>query len=270
MRSHVSVEASLRIAIVCIALIGLSSVCGAEPVRGPLTADSRDQKKSEYSYSGNEGPGHWGEIDAAWTDCEGDARQSPIDIEVAKPDASLKPLALSIHEVPINLVNNGHTIEQEYEPGSTLSFGGVDYELVQFHFHTLSEHEIEGIRGVMELHAVFKNSKTGNLAVIGQLFRIGKENEFLKAFDHNLPEHTGDHTTLKKLINIGDVFKNSRSYFTYQGSLTTPPCSPIVTWIVLKKDISISEEQFHAFNHILGNNFRPLQPLNGRTVRSTP
>ncbi|MBI3800006.1 MAG: carbonic anhydrase family protein [Deltaproteobacteria bacterium] len=220
----------------------------------------------EFSYSGDEGPGFWGELDPAWTNCSENSRQSPIDIKNAHKDKPLGPLDLNLHETEIDLINTGHGIQQRYKPGSTLTFAGVVYELQQFHFHTLSEHTIKGKRGAMELHVVFSNAGTGNLAVIGQIYDVDEENQFLAAFDQILPRHSGDNTTSPTEINVGDGLDDTRKYFTYPGSLTTPPCSPTVTFIVLEKRATMSEEQFHLFNDIMGNNFRPLQPLNGRTI----
>lgn len=167
------------------------------------------------------------------------------------PDKDLEPPDLDLHENEINLVNNGHTIEQEYEPGNKLVWEGVDYELLQFHFHTLSEHTVHGDSGVMEMHAVFRDELTGNLVVIVQLFRIGRENTFLAEFDDELPEIEGDHGKDDDEINLADALENTTLYYTYPGSLTTPPCSPIVTWIVLKKWATISEDQFHSFRDIM-------------------
>ena len=226
-------------------------------------------KAAEFSYSGDEGPGFWGALDPAWENCATDTRQSPIDIDRVRRDATLGPLQLHLQATAIDLTNNGHTIEQEYAPGSTLTFEGVVYTLSQFHFHTLSEHAIDGDRGVMELHAVFSNDATGNKAVVGQLYKIGKKNAFLAAFDQMLPQKNGDITASDTEINLADGLKNTQDYYTYPGSLTTPPCSPVVTWIVLKQWAALSEEQFRQFNDILGHNFRPLQELNGRTIRSS-
>jgi carbonic anhydrase len=233
-------------------------------------ATASAQSSPEFSYSGDEGPGFWGELSPDWENCSTNMRPSPINIERAERDRTLGPLSLDLHATAIDLTNNGHTIEQEYEPGSTLTFEGVVYELSQFHFHTLSEHTIKGRRGVMELHAVLSDAATGNKAVIGQLYEIGSgENPFLAQFDDSLPRNTGDNTSSATTINVADGFENTKAYYTYPGSLTTPGCSPIVTWIVLKKRASLSEEQFRRFNDILGHNFRPLQALNDRTIRSS-
>lgn len=232
-------------------------------------ATARAQSSPEFSYSGDEGPGFWGELSPEWETCSINMRPSPINIERAVRDRTLGPLSLDFHETAIDLTNNGHTIEQEYEPGSRLTFEGIVYELSQFHFHTLSEHTINGRRGVMELHAVLSDA-AGNKAVIGQLYEIGsEENPFLAQFDDSLPKNIGDNISSATTINVADGFENTKRYYTYAGSLTTPACSPIVTWIVLKKRATLSEEQFQRFNDILGHNFRPLQTLNGRTIRSS-
>jgi carbonic anhydrase len=226
---------------------------------------------AEFLYNGDNGPGYWAELDPAWEACAGegaDARQSPIDINYVVIDPTLEPLELDLKETPIDLINNGHAIEQEYEEGSTLIFEGVEYELKQFHFHTFSEHTVGGQRGAMELHAVFDDIE-GNSAVIGMLFSIGSENPFLQELiDAGLPEKEGDVTTDGD-INLADGLTETSSYYTYLGSLTTPPCSETVTWIVLKKNAKMSEDQFQEFRHILGNDFRPLQERNDREVRAT-
>ena len=223
-----------------------------------------------FAYSEDLGPGFWGEISSEWEDCGMDTMQSPIHIRGAKGNKDLKPLILDLHENEINLMNNGHTIEQEYEPGSTLFWEGVEYELLQFHFHTFSEHVVKRKRGIMEMHAVFRDEVTGNLVVIGQLFKIGRKSKFLANFSDKLPEMKGDHVADRSEINLADGLRNTKHYYTYQGSLTTPPCSPIVTWIILKKWDTLSRGQLHAFRDIMGNNFRPLQNRGNRIVHQTP
>jgi carbonic anhydrase len=228
----------------------------------------------EFSYNGDTGPGYWSELDSAWAACAGvapDSRQSPIDIDHAVVDHTLKPLALQTYPTPIDLINNGHTIEEEYEgTGSAITFEGKGYELQQFHFHSLSEHAVNGERGNMELHAVFQDAGTGDRLVVGLLFEIGRPNPFLQTLiDAGLPKKNGNVTMTPKLINLADVLTSTSSYYTYAGSLTTPPCTENVTWIVLAKAATLSQAQFQAFRHILGNDFRPLQRSNGRVIRST-
>jgi carbonic anhydrase len=209
-----------------------------------LTGTWMQAAGAEFGYSGDIGPGFWGELDSSWIACSTDLRQTPIDISGAVLDNKLTPLDLVLQDTEIELINNGHTIEQEYEPGSSLRLNGVTYDLLQFHFHTFSEHTIRGVRYPMELHAVFRNSGTGNLAVLGTFFQIGGENQFLAEFDDHLPEKDGDHFSSEHHINLANGLTETSSYYTYAGSLTTPPCSPIVTWVLLKEPATISAEQF--------------------------
>jgi len=147
---------------------------------------------------------------------------------------------------------------------------GAVYELQQFHFHALSEHAVHGHRGAMEQHAVFKNLKDGTMAVVGVIYELGPKSHFLdRLINAGLPQKSGDETHSGHSIDLADGLTDTAAYYTYAGSLTTPPCSETVTWFVLKHPATLSKAQFEAFNHILGNNFRPLQARNGRVVRST-
>ena len=240
---------------------------------GRETVLGADTSAPEFAYSGDNGPGFWGAT-PGWEACAGTSRtqrQSPIDIDHIVFDRHLEPLQLQLDETPLALTNNGHTIEEEYEPGSSLTVNGVVYGLSQFHFHTLSEHTVAGRHAAMELHAVFADPASDNKAVVGQLFVIGKANRFVaELLSHGLPTKSGDEVHVpSQMINVADALTNTSRYYTYPGSLTTPPCTETVTWFVLHGYAQLSSEQFDAFRHILGNNFRPLQKRNGRTIRST-
>lgn len=229
----------------------------------------------EFSYNGDTGPAYWWELDSQWSACAGiaeDARQSPIDIDRVKIDRSLKPLELQTYATTIDIINNGHTIEQKYEDtGSSIYFNDKVYELQQFHFHTFSEHAVDGKRVKMEMHAVFTEPNSGDNLVVGELFKIGKKkNQFIQTLiDAGLPEKNGDNTQTDDFISLADGLTDTSSYYTYAGSLTTPACTENVTWIVLKKQAKLNQSQWDSFRGILGNNFRPLQKLNGRTISAT-
>lgn len=237
--------------------------------------NSANAEGTDFSYTGDTGPAYWYELNEDWWACAGTSfypRQSPINIEEVKVDRRLRRLDMEILPTTIDIFNNGHTIEQHYEDtGSNIYFERLEYELLQFHFHTFSEHAVNGEYSDMELHAVFKNPESGEYLVVGQLFDVGEDgNEFIQELiDAGLPEKDGDVTESEDMINLAHVFTSTSSYYTYPGSLTTPPCSEIVTWVVLQKPAEITEEQYQAFRHILGNDFRPLQSLNDRVVRAT-
>jgi carbonic anhydrase len=236
-------------------------------------AAGADTGAPEFAYSGDNGPGFWGAT-PGWEACAATSRterQSPIDVNHVVFDRRLGPLQLRLDDTPLALTNNGHTIEEEYEPGSSLTVNGIAYGLSQFHFHTLSEHTVDGRHAAMELHAVFADPASDNKAVVGQLFVIGKTNRFVaELLKHGLPAKSGDEVNVpSQMINVAGALTNTSRYYTYPGSLTTPPCTETVTWFALHEYAQLSSEQFDAFRHILGNNFRPTQKRNGRAIHST-
>jgi carbonic anhydrase len=226
----------------------------------------------EWGYSGDHGPGFWSRT-PGWEACAATAateRQSPIDIGDVTADPQLTPLRVQLRPTPLSLVNNGHTVEQEYEAGSTLTADGVTYALRQFHFHTPSEHTVDGRRADIELHAVFADPASDKAAVIAVLYTVGAANPFLaRLLKSGLPKKPGDEIHMPaRTINLAETFDVSR-YYTYPGSLTTPPCSETVTWFVLKTQPSLSREQLEAFHRIMGDDSRPVQEINHRVVRAT-
>lgn len=234
-----------------------------------ICACKEDQKVDcnvfEWGYEGESGPAFW---EACHEDCDGEV-QSPVDLSGAIQDNTLLPLSINYSTVPVNLVNNGHTVEFEYEEGSHITFDGVEYELVQFHFHAQSEHTVGGQYYPLEAHLVHKNEASGDLAVIGVFFETGGENTFLQNFINDLPDEVDEHFQSATTINAYGLLPAELMYYTYNGSLTTPPCSEIVNWIVLKTPIQISSSQLEKFIHILHNNNRPVQPLHGRQIRAS-
>lgn len=237
-----------------------------------LTAGTASANEAEFAYSGDEGPAYWYETEG-WETCAGDgssARQSPINVNRIRTDESLRRLAIDAYPIEVNLFNNGATIEQEYENGTSLYLNGEQFELLQFHFHTFSEHTVLGNRSDLEMHAVFLSEYSGKIAAVSKRFRIGRYNPFVQTLiNAGLPEKSGDQSTSDAAINLLDGLGNTSAYYTYQGSLTTPPCSEIVSWFLLKSEGSVSYAQYKAFRDILGNNFRPLQDVNGRVVYAT-
>jgi carbonic anhydrase len=256
------------ILIAAVLMLGAASIVGVRAhASGPASAPGA--ASGGFTYNGDTGPGFWAQLDPANALCGSGTSQSPIDISHVKIDPTLHRLDLDLHATPIALVNNGHSIEEEIESPNTLTLNGVVYTSSQFHFHTLSEHAIGGRRGVMELHAVFADS-AGKTVVVGMLFTIGHENAFLDELTSaGLPRHTGDEVTSATEIKLADGLTDTAAYYTYSGSLTTPPCSQGVTWFVLKDEAQMSSAQFQTFENILGNDFRPLQSVNDRVVYAT-
>ncbi len=230
-----------------------------------LITGSAQAGGASWSYDGQRGvgPDQWGNINAA---CEG-AQQSPIDIITKDTvEADLTKIKFRWGDSALQIKNNGHTIQANYDTGSTISVNGDDFDLLQLHFHAPSEHALNGKLYDMEAHFVHQ-AANGSLAVIGVFFEEGKENKALVPIWSNTPEHVETKDIASIIIDAGDLLpRNTKDYFHYQGSLTTPPCSEIVSWYVLEKPIEVSPEQIRHFSHLIQANNRPLQAINRRFV----
>ena len=197
--------------------------------------------------------------------CEAGRDQSPIDIDdaVVGPPSTLK---FNYSSVPLVVVNNGHTIQVNYAGGSTVSIDGDIYDLLQFHFHTPSEHTAEGTASAMEVHLVHGND-AGELAVVGIMMEQGDAHPAIDTVWSHIPAETGMNEVESATINAADLLPDSITYFSYAGSLTTPPCSEGVRWNVMQEPIQVSTEQIAAFEALYQVNARPLQPTNGRLIQ---
>lgn len=215
-----------------------------------------------WSYEGQEGPEHWGELSGDFAACKSGVKQSPVDLK-EQVKAELMPLEFNYKTIPLKVLNNGHTFQVDEKGGGTLKFQGQEYQLVQFHFHTPSEHKMEGQAHEMEVHFVHKNDQ-GQLAVVGVMINPGKENAALKAAWDSMPKDAKDVEVSGAAINAGDIMPNGRNYQHYIGSLTTPPCSEGVRWIVLNEPIEMSQEQIDTFKAVFHHNARPVQPMHDR------
>ena len=220
--------------------------------------------RSHWGYKGHNGPTHWGALDPAYKLCDTGRRQSPIDIVSPEINPLLKPLAPHYRETEVTVVNNGHAIQVNCDKGSTLIFDEEAYILLQFHFHSPSEHQIGRKPFAMETHLVHQGP-SGELVVIGVLTVEGRENGVLAKFWGQIPPMEGEVET-GTLINVADLLPADPHYYTYDGSLTTPPCTEDVRWFVMKEPLEVSRAQVDAFLGVIGANARPVQPLNDRVI----
>lgn len=233
---------------------------GGDPV---IPTDCTDV---HWTYEGAEGPDQWTELCTGYSECGGPA-QSPVDIHNTVADASLSAIARSYAGSQTNILNNGHTLQFTYDAGSSITVNGEQYDLLQFHFHTSSEHTVNGASHPMEVHLVHKNAASGKLAVIGIFFEEGAENTLLNKFISHLPaDHDGTYTSTD-VYSAADLLPAGKGYYTYQGSLTTPPCSEIVTWIVMKDHIEASSAQIHDIEALEHENNRPVQAIGSRIIK---
>ena len=222
---------------------------------------------SRWSYGGETGSDFWGEIDPDFATCTVGKAQSPINIESAVSE-NISNLQLNYQDTPLKIINNGRTIRVDYQPGSTLTLDEEKYELLQFHFHQPSEHLISGQAFDMEAHFVHQNKATGDVVVLAVLMSSGNINPTLDDIWHKIPyDDDGESEVSDLIINALQLLpENKNQYYRYQGSLTTPPCSEIVTWLILKQPVEVSKLQIARFLEVIGTNARPVQNLNHRSI----
>jgi len=240
----------------------ISSVVLAAAFAVSFNAFASEGHAKHWGYEGEEGPENWGEMKEEYSACKAGIRQSPVDL-MAPIKAELAPLEIDYQAVPLKVANNGHAIQVDQKGAGTLKFQGREYQLLQFHFHTPSEHKIDGKAREMEAHFVHK-SEQGQLAVIGVMINAGKENAALKKVWDNMPHDVTEVGVEGASINAADILPAGKHYQHYIGSLTTPPCSEGVRWIVLNDPIEMSRAQIDAFKAIISHNARPVQPMHER------
>jgi carbonic anhydrase len=222
----------------------------------------------EWNYGGAANPTHWGALSHDFALCETGHSQSPIDLTDAHKSEA-ENLAIHYQPTPLKIVNNGHTILVPYAPGSSLQIGDDSYELLQFHFHTPSEHTINGDAAAMELHLVHRNA-AGKLAVLGVMMQPGEKQGIIEQLWQHLPAGKGTSDDNDLLINAADLLPQNQAYFSYAGSLTTPPCSEGVSWNILANPTQISLDQIATFEKFYPVNARPLQETEHRAVEFHP
>lgn len=215
-----------------------------------------------WGYEGDNGPEHWGDN---FPVCGTGKKQSPLNI-IGPFEKSKDMLSVDYKEGPLKMLNNGHTIQVNVEPGSTLTINKESYDLLQFHFHRPSEEQVDGKNASMVAHFVHK-SKDGKLAVIGVLLNEGKDNAAIKTLWANLPPKEGEEFLPEKVsFNPGNMLPKELGFYNYEGSLTTPPCTEGVQFYILKKPMDMSKDQVGKFPYKL--NARPVQSLNGRKINA--
>ncbi len=244
------------------------------------------EETPHWSYSGHDGPENWAALSADNFACSG-KNQSPINL-TGFIEAELDPIkfdyTLGAHEI----INNGHTIQLNYQKGSSVEVDGQTFDLLQVHFHAPSENHINGQSYPLEAHFVHAN-KGGELAVAAVMYKQGipnqglkieldktqrktirstaSPNKILKQIWSVMPSKTGEKYELTEMINLADILPKNKDHYRFNGSLTTPPCSEGVRWLVLKDAVIVSKEQIKDFSDVLYEpNNRPLQAINYRFV----
>jgi carbonic anhydrase len=243
--------------------IGTLGTAISHAISDPVLA--AESNNIHWGYIGGDDPQHWGEISPDFQLCQMGHQQSPINLgEIAATEA--EALKIDYHPTPLKILNNGHTIQVNYQPGSSITFKGETFELLQFHFHHPSEHRINGEATDLEIHFVHRSDQ-GKLAVVGVLAQIGSLNASLEPIWQVLPKEITPETTISNMmVNGNSILPGDRHFYEYSGSLTTPPCSEGVLWLVMAKAIQLSPTQLDQFAKIFSLNARPTQPLDGRQI----
>lgn len=220
---------------------------------------------AHWGYSGEVGPEHWAEIEPDYGVCSSGRNQSPIDLS-GFIDADLPKIDFDYRPGGHQVVNNGHAIQVNYNPGSSIKVDSTTFELKQFHFHSPSENTINGKSFPMEAHFVHADAK-GNLAVVALMFEEGESNKVLERIWPQVTQVLNGQKALRPEVSAADLLHADRDYYRYSGSLTTPPCSEGVRWFVLKHPARATAEQLGIVGKAIGHpNNRPVQPVGARPV----
>lgn len=229
---------------------------------------SAQQTAMHWSYSGQEGPNEWGRLDSSFAACSSGRTQSPIDIGGAKK-ADLPALKFDYNPVPLNIIDNSHTVQVNYAAGSTLMVGDKTFTLKQFHFHHPSEERVNAHGYDMVAHLVHADGE-GRLAVVAVFLKKGNPSGLIDLIWKNIPKEKEKAVQVSgAAVSAKDLLPADRGYYTFAGSLTTPPCSEGVTWYVIKTPVDLSEAQVAAFAKLYPMNARPIQATNGREILET-
>ncbi|WP_420447231.1 carbonic anhydrase [Candidatus Palauibacter sp.] len=273
-------QAARRIPRTCLGGLALVLLIGVQQACQPETEDQTEGEgemaaehaedaggaEVHWGYEGDTGPEMWGGLDASFAVCDTGVEQSPVDLTAATPaGAGDGGLDIQWQPTEAEVVDNGHTIQVNVAEGSSIALEGRQFSLVQFHFHLPSEHTVDGAASPMEVHFVHA-AEEGDLAVIGVFMEAGDADPTIQSLWEAIPGPDESPPAVGAL-DPGSLLPEGRGYFRYQGSLTTPPCSEVVSWVVMTESISVSQAQVDAFAALYPMNARPVQPLNGRDVR---
>jgi carbonic anhydrase len=219
---------------------------------------------AHWSYEGETGPAHWSELNPEFALCSKGKKQSPVDLaRVEMKD--LPDIAFNYQPAAVDIVNNGHTIQVNVDSGGSIELEGTTYALAQFHFHAPSEHTTDGRHARAELHLVHK-SAAGGLAVVGVFLEEGETNPRFDPVWKHLAATPGASHRFPETVNGNDLLPADRRTIRYDGSLTTPPGTEGVRWVVMVEPVKLSATQLEALEKIIKGNNRPVQDLNGRVV----
>lgn len=238
-----------------------------QPEDGAAVKTAVANHGSHWDYEGEAGPAQWGKLNPAWAKCATGTRQSPIDIRDGMR-LDLEKIEFDYRPGPFSVVNNGHTVQVNVSSGNRITITGRTYELDQFHFHRPSEERVNGKGFAMVAHLVHKDAE-GRLAVVALLIEEGATNPVVQNVWNNMPLEKNEPVRPAIQLDVAQMLPARRDYYTYMGSLTTPPCSEGVLWLVMKEPIQLSSQQIAIFSRLYPMNARPIQADSGRIIKES-
>lgn len=260
----------LSIAVIAVVTITSCNNSNAKKESHKSETDSHNsEKKAHWTYDGETSPEHWAEIEKN-SDCDG-KKQSPINIiDIDTKPTKQKENPLNILYTPTTaisqVVNNGHSIQFNFEAGDSIQYHNDTYHLSQIHFHEPSEHTINGIRYPLEIHLVHK-SKQDNFTVMGVLAKEGQESQLFEFLESFLPIEENKSKEIHQSLDLTTLFPDNKNFYSYDGSLTTPPCTQNVNWVIFKDPIIVSlDEVLKLKSNMPVDNYRNEQPIYDRVV----
>ena len=258
---HARVKPHKSPALQRVALATTSAPAAATPVAAAAP------HSLHWSYEGATGPQAWARLAPEFSKCGSGERQSPIDIRDGMK-LDLEPIIFEYRPSSFKVIDNGHTIQANVNGWSQMRVMGRRFRLVQFHFHTPSEEVIDGRQYDMVVHLVHKDSE-GRLGVVAVLVEGGTRQPAIQAVLNNLPLEKGEEVSVTTHLDLNQILPADRKYFTYMGSLTTPPCTEDVLWIVMKQPVQASADQLNLFSRLYPMNARPTQATSSRTIKES-
>jgi carbonic anhydrase len=240
------------------------AIASGRPSRSVVAAHGASP---HWDYSGDGAPENWGKLKPEFSACSAGKRQSPIDIRDGI-SVQLDPVQFDYKPSSFKVLDNGHTVQVNVAPGNSIEVMGRRFELLQFHFHRPSEERVNGRQFDMVAHLVHKDLE-GKLAVVAVLLDRGNAQPLVQTVWNNLPLEKGDEVAARATLDLNSLLPSERGYYTYMGSLTTPPCSEGVLWMVMKQPVAISPEQIGIFSRLYPMNARPIQSASGRLIKGS-
>ncbi len=228
---------------------------------------SPDGHSPHWSYDGAAGPEAWARLNPEFAKCGNGQRQSPIDIR-GGVRVDMDPIRFEYRASGFGVVDNGHTVQVNVGAGNAIEVMGRRYDLVQFHFHRPSEERIDGRQFDMVAHLVHRDPE-GRLAVVAVLLDRGSAHPLVQQVWNNLPLEKGELLPAQSSLDLNHLLPEDKRYYAYMGSLTTPPCSEGVLWMVMQQPVPISLEQIKVFTHLYPMNARPIQSAAGRLIKQS-